>query len=311
MQSGQPPLIVEMRSVTTKTRLLPKAAAACLLLVALPTPSQSCEPIIPLYCLLSGATLVGPAMFTRSLLWLVIAVLVKCIAFGWMETRIPRLKAAWLMLQANVVSTIPGLFVAAIAAIGPIPGLVLSLPVVGALALRVGRRMSHLESRQGRFYAASGTAVVAFILLYVISVALYLTAQIAQENHRYADYWLRKFLFAALVGSTGIVLSAVLEEGFIATAWHRGTTPSISYYTSVLRANYLTLILVLLVAAIHILPARWHAPGFILGSAPKADALSHLAVTANSRKALFAIRKSTPPRWTQLTVSWRCLRGKI
>jgi hypothetical protein len=58
-------------------------------------------------------------------------------------------------------------------------------------------------------------------------------------------------------------ISTVLEEGAIARMVRR-THPQTSFYPSVVRANYITLGTVLLVAAVQILPKRLHSPNFIV-----------------------------------------------
>ena len=65
-----------------------------------------------------------------------------------------------------------------------------------------------------------------------------------------------------MAAGTGILISAVLEECVIARL-SRHAHGNVSYYTPVLRANYLTLAIVLLVAALEMLPRRLNAPNFI------------------------------------------------
>ena len=98
--------------------------------------------------------------------------------------------------------------------------------------------------------------------VFFASAALYAFAGGVLEAGDHATYWLLKFLFVVLVASTGIVISSVLEECVI--VWlSRPWVGGHSFYTSVLRANYITLGAVLLVAAGQMLPRRFHSPHFI------------------------------------------------
>jgi hypothetical protein len=66
-----------------------------------------------------------------------------------------------------------------------------------------------------------------------------------------------------MAACTGIIISAVLEECVIARL-SRKLYGNISFYTPVLRANYVTLAVILLVAALEMLPKRLNAPHFIV-----------------------------------------------
>src|SRR5690349_19762148 len=92
-----------------------------------PSYGWSCEPVVPLVRLLSGSTLVGPAFFTESLFWLVTAVAIKCGTFMFFEKRLPWRHAALFMMLANVVSTIPGVLLAALTGSGTGFGILISV----------------------------------------------------------------------------------------------------------------------------------------------------------------------------------------
>jgi len=74
---------------------------------AIPNSGFSCEPILPLAQLLGGSSFAGPMMLTKSLVWLFVAVAIKCFAFVFLERRLSWPKAILFMLVANVLSTIP------------------------------------------------------------------------------------------------------------------------------------------------------------------------------------------------------------
>jgi hypothetical protein len=54
---------------------------ALVFVLTLPMTGWSCEPIIPLYQLLSGSSFVGPLLAIHSLGWLAAAALIKSVAF--------------------------------------------------------------------------------------------------------------------------------------------------------------------------------------------------------------------------------------
>jgi hypothetical protein len=85
----------------------------------------------------------------------------------------------------------------------------------------------------------------------------------ALDINKYGYYWIFKILFATLAVSVGMAISTILEEGAIARLARR-THGQLSFFTSVVRANYITLGLVLLVAALKVLPQRLQAPHFLV-----------------------------------------------
>ena len=241
----------------------PKTAFLILLfLFAFASCGRCCEPILPLYQLLSGSSLAGAALLTHSLLWLLAAVAIKCGAFVFLERKLAWHEAGLYMLVANVVSTIPGVLVGVTAA--SLGGIVVAVPLVGVLGWMVQRRVAWIapESRVLR-WLSGGKVALAFAAFFFVSVAIYAAADNAIGMHNFAAYWLLKFLFVTMVAMTGMLISAVLEECVI--AWlSRAAHGNWSFYGPVLRANYVTLAVVLLVAALEILPRRWHAPHFIV-----------------------------------------------
>jgi hypothetical protein len=165
------------------------------------------------------------------------------------------------MLVANILSTIPGVLIAAFSS--SMSGFILSLPIVWILGAMVGERWERLAPPgQNRFFA-SGFVPLAFTGIFILSVILFGFAGGELESRNYAGYWVTKFIFVTLVACTGMVISAVLEEYAIAQLTRR-THANQSFYVSVFRANYITLGCVLLVAALQILPQRLNAPHFIV-----------------------------------------------
>jgi hypothetical protein len=231
-----------------------------LLGAAVPLTVSACEPVLPLSKLLGSSTAIGSVIYVQSAVWLYLAIALKCVAFAYFERRLPLHQAAGFMLLANVVSTIPGMLIAGFAAGGPL--VIFILPIIYCLGRMVERRTRHLPSVPGRLRMTGGMATLAFILFFVLSMTLYILAYVAFEQSGFASYWIVKFFFVALVACTGLVISAILEECVIAR-FSRKAGGDLSFYTSVIRANYVTLGAILLVGAVAILPERLRSPGFL------------------------------------------------
>jgi hypothetical protein len=238
---------------------LPRLVALSAL--AFPATGSACEPVVPLFQLLSGATAAGSFIMTRSLLLLAVAIAIKTMAFVVFEKRLPWQKAVGWMLFANVISTIPGLLIAAFA--GSMSAWFLALPVVFIFGMLLGKRLKRL-ARPWMNHSLSGfSAALLFTGVFIVSMLLYESAANVLGDRHYAAYWAVKFAFVTLVACTGICISAVMEEYVIAQGTKK-THASQSFYTSVFRANYITLVVILSVAALQMLPKRWNAPHFIV-----------------------------------------------
>jgi hypothetical protein len=234
---------------------------AVLVLFLVPVAGWSCEPILPLAQLLGGSSAIGPLMWQQSLGWLAAAVAVKSIAFAFFEKRISWGRALGLMLIANILSTIPGVLLAGLA--GSINLGLLAIPLVYILGIMVARRVSPILSKSKRRWISGAPIALAFTLFYILSVVIYLLAQETMERHNYRTYWALQFSFVIMVASMGILISSALEEYAIGQL-SRKCNPDLFFYAPVIRANYITLGLVLIVAAIQMIPRRWHAPHFLV-----------------------------------------------
>ncbi len=230
------------------------------LLIAAPLTSRACEPILPILQLLSGSSLIGPLLFSQSILWLAAAVGVKCGAFVFFERRLPWRRAVFFMFLANVLSTIPGVLLAQFTA--SISGIILAVPLVCFLGIMVGRRIALGIPPNQKRYINGVTVTAAFVAFFFVSILTYQMAEDALASNNFALHWTFKLLFVAIVATTGIVISAALEE-FAVNRMSRKSHGNMFFYRSVVRANYVTLGLVLAVAAIPMLPKRLNAPHFI------------------------------------------------
>jgi hypothetical protein len=224
-----------------------------------PVAVDACEPIIPLTHLMSGSNAVGPMLIMKSAIWLAVAVVLKSTAFILFERRLPWRTAFLFMLIANILSTIPGLLTSLFS--GSIA--FLALPIIFVMGLLAQRRLTALKLERGDPNPKLQWVSFAFTVTYFASLIMfYMASEFADPRHA-TQYWFLKFTFTTSAVLLGLAISAVLEEYAIARLAAK-TVGRSSFYTSVIRANYVTLGLVLLVAAIQTLPRRLHSPGFLI-----------------------------------------------
>jgi hypothetical protein len=214
-----------------------------------------------MYQLLSGSSLAGPALLKESLPWLLVAVAIKCGAFVFLQRQLSWRKSLLYMLLANVVSTIPGLLVGALTA--SLSGFVFALPLVFFLGWLARRRIVLLSGAKAGGWISGAGATLAFVVFFFVSVALFEFASSSLDGNSFVSYWFFKFVFVAMVACTGILISTVMEESIIARLAHK-SQKNASFFPPVLRANYITLVAILFVAAVQMLPRRLHAPNFIV-----------------------------------------------
>ena len=170
------------------------------------------------------------------------------------------MRAAGYMLGANVISTIPGVFLAALTS--SMSGVLIALLLVGGLGVMWNKRLARLPNDTRSRWLTGYAAPLWFILLFLLSIILYELAATAGSHRNFATYWALKFVFVTMVATSGIIISAVLEECVIANLTSK-TKPAANYFTAVFRANYITLGIVLFFAAMQMLPKRLHSPGFL------------------------------------------------
>lgn len=227
-------------------------------------PILACEPIIPLMHLMTGSSPLGSAMIMKSTLWLLLAVVIKCGVFVCLEKRLSWREAALFMFLGNVISTVPGAFVSACAS-SP-SAFFMAIPVILFLGWLTAPRLRAALNKPVAGWLSAGGAAIAFVLFFFLSVILAYAAENSLEQNNFALYWTLKFIFVSVAAGGGILLSSVLEEYVIARLARRRVSGA-SFYRSVLRANYVTLIAVLLAAAVVMLPKRLRSPHYIVSPA--------------------------------------------
>lgn len=230
-------------------------------------PAWACEPVLPLAQALSGGLFLLP-----SLTFLAVAVAAKAVTFAVLERRLSWWRAIVSMCAANLFSSVIGVLVS-FAAI--VPMLILfSLPLVYILSLVPAARLRQAGPAPCNRMSARSLAA-AVVLLYVITWVLFGFSQF-QLGLTVAGpaYWPLKFayLFVALVIS--IFLTTIWEEWIVSRV--SGSAPGEDYLGTVLKANLVTLFVIMLYAAAMMLPKRLASPDFLVFLRPVRDAVAGL-----------------------------------
>ena len=220
----------------------------------------ACMPVPPLFYATSGASLVAGESDLGWIIGVMVAASIKSLAFSRLETRLPHKTAFAYMVIANVISTIPGWFIALSGALSPIAGGVTSL-LLGWITIR---RSIRLSKHTWSACLAGVFCVAGLLALFSLAHHYFLVAR-RMEIQSHPDpalYWSQRWISLSALALAGITISTLLEEASIAwlAAKKFGTT---SFFPAVARANYITLAILLLVSAWHVLPQRFKDPQFL------------------------------------------------
>ena len=216
-------------------------------------PASACEPIVPMMYVIGG-----PLIVTKSLAILIAAVVVKCALFALFQKQINRGWAALFMFLGNILTTIVG--VLAMLMLTSPQLFIIGIPVVFLLCWIPARRIPQLVP-QRRFSAGGAAALMTAGL--ILSCVLFLVAQGAIYKNEYALYWAIKLVavYAAMIVS--IALTSLWEEWVV---WKLSRRPPAdrAFVAPVLRANLYTILLVMLYAAVQVIPERLKSPNFLV-----------------------------------------------
>ncbi|NOS69273.1 MAG: hypothetical protein HOP33_05010 [Verrucomicrobia bacterium] len=183
--------------------------------------------------------------------------LIKVVAFIFLERSLLWYRAAIFMVLGNVLSSIIGFFVAASAANPPV--LLFSLPLVYVLSIVPSRRLvkfTHWKLPPSQLALACPAAIFVTWVLFGLA-----TGQ--QDADHLAAYWLLKLTYATVAVSISMLLTSLWEEWIVALLARR-THGNRSFITTVGRANYVTFFVIFLGAAVKTLPQRFHSHGFLV-----------------------------------------------
>lgn len=217
--------------------------------------AHACEPIIPLFHALTGATFV-----TASLWALGAAVFIKCAAFTYYERDLPKPKAFFFMLLANVVSTIVGFIIAGLVSANGV--VFFGVPLLFVSTFWSARQLlPRLASPQLKHFSAE--SLTGLVTLLLIMSYVFFGVAMSLDDPPGMGYWIAKTggLYLAIIIS--MVISTFYEEWIVYLLARKPKEPP-TFYRAVVRANVLTLLIVMGCTAAYILPQRFASPTFTI-----------------------------------------------
>ena len=220
-----------------------------------PDQASACEPILPLFHALTGAKFV-----TASLWALGAAVFIKCAAFTYYERDLPKPKAFLFMLLANVVSTVVGFIIAGLVTANG--AILIGLPLLFVSTFWSARQLlPRLASPRLKYVSADGLAGLMLLLLFTSYV--FFGVAMSLDDPPGMGYWIAKTggLYLAIIIS--MVISTFYEEWIVYLLARKPKEPP-TFYRAVVRANVLTLLIVMGCTAAYILPQRFASPFFTI-----------------------------------------------
>jgi hypothetical protein len=215
--------------------------------------AYACEPILPLFHALTGASFV-----TKSFWGLAAAVLIKCVAFACYEQSLSWPKAFFFMLLGNVVTSVIGFVVAGFAAAGS--AWFITLPLLFAVTLWPARQLlPRLSWPWLKVFSPSSLAGFTMLLLFLSYVFFGIARSLGDPPGW--GYWLAKAggLYLAIIIS--MVITTFYEEWMVYVLARKPKEPP-TFYQAVVRANMLTLFIIMGCTAAYILPQRFASPFF-------------------------------------------------
>jgi hypothetical protein len=228
---------------------------AFLTILSFSYPIFACEPIIPMMMLFGGS-----GLLTRSLWGLALGISIKCVAFAFFERSLPKRQAMLLMLKGNVLTTFVGLLLALCFAIQILS--LFSLFVFFALAYLPADRLERMDIR-GLPKIGRNSIAALVVLLLLLSFLFFSSAMtVLSSSNSGLLYWLLKlaYIYPALLIS--IAITSLWEEWVIFKGV-KEESRQLHYYPAVLRANFITLLVLMTIAAVKTLPTRLQSPDFL------------------------------------------------
>lgn len=241
-----------------------KKCLVFLAILLMAMPGWACEPVVPLLALYGGEF--SLAVMVRSVPFLFAVVGVKCAAFIWFSRRLFSWhKALWLMVAANIVSTLVGIAAAMPFAV-PI-FLLVSIPLVFGMSYFPARRYGCWFSDQLKMPVKTWAVAGIVTLMFIGSIALFFLATMFLDHSSRASlgwYWVAKigYVYIALLLSIGLTI--YIEEGAISLLAKQAKEERLPYLAAVVRANLVALLLITFMGAMKVLPARLASPDFLL-----------------------------------------------
>ncbi|MBI4751683.1 MAG: hypothetical protein HY774_24640 [Acidobacteria bacterium] len=207
----------------------------------------ACSPMAELTQILGG-----PLWFYQSAGLILSAILLKSLTFAWLEKSH---QAFWLMLAGNVASSmVIGLSFPFTAT--PDLGFIFLLLIIFGITSVPAQRLLEINGYQERWWFNRATVALFVVGLYILSVITFAAAYGNLERGAIGWYW--GFKVVAMIGSLTISLfiSIFYEEWVISSCSDPPTVNPIRL-DRVVKANLITMGLILTVLAVNILPQRF------------------------------------------------------
>ncbi len=215
--------------------------------------ASACEPILPLFRALTGANFIAASFWG-----LAAAVLIKCTAFACYEKSLSKPKAFLFMLAGNVVTTMIGVLVAAFAAA---PSL-FAVPLLVAVTLYAARQLLPRVNWPWMQYLTPGSLAGILTLMLFISYFFFGIAM-SRPDPPPASYWVWKTGGLIIAIMISMVITTFYEEWIVHLLARKPKEPP-SFYHAVVRANLLTLFIIMGCTAAYVLPQRFASPFFTI-----------------------------------------------
>src|SRR2546426_5664235 len=167
----------------------------------------ACEPMVPLAKALSG-----PNFFGASIVWLLVAVTVKCTSFVFFERRLPWQQAAGFLLVGNVLSTMIGV----VLCLPTVAVSLLFLVPIYFVSLKPARRLAEYFRWQSNGWRRPEALASVAVGGVAVTMFLFTSAQIALSAEKYVAYWVTKFGMLTIALLISILLTSLWEEWVVA-----------------------------------------------------------------------------------------------
>ena len=207
----------------------------------------ACSPMVELTQILGG-----PLWFYQSAGLILSAIFLKSLTFAWLEKSYV---AFWLMLAGNIVSSMV-IWLSFPLTAAPEPGFILFFLLIFGITSVAAQRFLDTMGFQERWWFNRGTIALFVIGLYILSFITFAAAY--QNLERGAIGWYWGFKVVAMIGSltVSLFISIFYEEWVISSGSETQHLSPIRL-DRVVKANLITMGLILTVLAVKILPQRF------------------------------------------------------
>jgi hypothetical protein len=227
--------------------------------------ASACEPVVPFMQVVGG-----PGLMMRSLIVLIGAIVLKCVAFAMFQKRISFLRAVLYMFVGNLVTTVIGVIAGAMIGSGSGVAWLIGLPIVWLFCRLPAERLIR-AAPHGWFKNASVGGLASMMTgALVASCWLFIFAGLANETDSIVLYWCLKLLAIYVGLAISIVLTACWEE-WIVLKFSRGAEQDGSFVVPTIRANLLVMVVVMAIGAALMLPKRLKSPDFLVREMAKSE----------------------------------------